>query len=164
MESRRLNILAFFFSLLLIIIVSGLNSFLNLAPCPMCQIQHILLAIMAFIYLLAYFHHPAIKGIRHYGMVTFSLAVLGMLMAGRQWWLHMHPQIMPTHGACGSDLFYLFNAFSLKEVASLLWRSAGACEEAAVALFYIPLPAWSFLGFGLLSIVGLIQLLYPKAK
>lgn len=164
MESRSLNIIAFSFSLLIMIAVNTLTSILNLSPCPVCQVQQMLLAVVAFIYLLAYFQNSSVRGIRYYGMVTCTLSLLGMLMAGRQWWLHVHPEAMSMHSACGSDIFYLLKAFSLRDVVSTLWTSAGACEEAAVAIFYIPLPAWAFVGFSLLSIIGLIQMLYPKIK
>ena len=164
MKSRCLNIIACFFSVLIIIGANAFRSVLNLAPCPMCQIQQLLLAAMAFLYLLAYFQRPSVHGIRYYGILTCSLSVLGMCMSGRQWWLHIHPDAMNIYSVCGSDLFYLLDTFSVREVVSMLWRSSGACEEAGVVFLYMPLPAWAFLGFGLLSVAGFTQIIHPKVE
>lgn len=164
MLSKSLNLIAVFFSLLIIGLVKSLSVTLNLAPCPLCQIEQLLIAVIGFVCLLAYFHKPPIQIVRYYGIITFCLALIGMGMAGRQWWLHLHPKIQVATSTCGADIFYLIQATSLKTVASSLWVGAGACEEAGISILYIPLPAWAFLSFGILSIIGLMQTFFPKIR
>jgi disulfide bond formation protein DsbB len=96
-------------------------------PCPLCLLQRVAFAMVAFGFLLNVTHgsHPA-----HYGIILLS-AVFGASVAGRQMLLH----IVPGSGSYGSAIFdlhfytwalLLFVATILATAALLLLHVAGA--------------------------------------
>lgn len=126
-------------------------------PCPLCQIQRFLVAIIGFLFFVAAIHNPRRKGIKIYSSLVIITALLGGLLSARQLWLQMHPPLEPVN--CGVGLYYLLNALPFPEVLRLMLMGTDDCAHIAWQFLGISLPGWTLLFFVLFMLVGFYQLI-----
>lgn len=152
--SRRLiNGLGFAGCLLTLGIGLGvLEVYLQMAPCNLCLLQRLILALLAGVFLLAALHDPRSWGARVYGLLIGLVAASGAAVAARHLWIQYVPG---DHGACGADLSYLLETQPLLEVLRRVLTGSGDCAELQTFLG-LSIPLWAllaFLGLGLMGVV-----------
>ncbi len=121
----------------LLVAVFFMEGRLGLAPCPLCILDRVVIALMALIFLLAFVHNPAHVGQRIYAGVNIAFGAIGVALAGR----HVYLQSLPPGEVpdCTPDLDYMLEAFPLSETLSIVLNSSGECAEIA----------WTFLGLSI---------------
>lgn len=152
-SARSLNLLGALACLLLLVGAMYLEYFQGLLPCSLCILQRGVFLLLAVILLLAAIHHPKRRGVQVYGVFTLLFALMGVLLAGRQVWLHMQAHV-PAE-VCVPGLSYMLAHFPLGEAFRLMLAGSDDCGVVTWWFLGLSIPQWSlicFIGFGLLGI------------
>lgn len=127
----------------------------GLIPCPLCEIQRIILMFMGLIFLLAFIHGPKRIGVRIYSAILFIFSVMGLTTAIRQIYL----QSLPPGQApvCGPGLNYLIQTLPLKQAIKKIFEGAGSCAVVQWRFLFLDIVEWSAVFFLCLCILNLWQ-------
>jgi disulfide bond formation protein DsbB len=125
---------------------------LGLAPCPLCMMQRLWVAIVGLITYISLLHNPR-WGI--YPLVTGAAAVTGAAFSIRQLWLQSLPADQVP--ACGPDLQYMLEAFPLSDILIAMTSGTGDCAAVAWSFLGISIPGWTLLGFIILLTGAVLQ-------
>lgn len=135
----------------------------GLEPCPLCIFQRVGLIGLGLFSLLAVLHNPKTFLFRRgYSLLATLSIAWSVGVAGRHIWLqNLPPSEVP---ACGAGLDYLMETFPLMQVLTDVLSGSGECAVIDWTFLGQSLPVWSFLFFGVLSVISLWQLfrVYPK--
>lgn len=126
---------------------------MGLAPCPLCMMQRLWVAIVGLIAYLSLLHNPR-WGI--YPLLGCLAALIGGGFSIRQLWLQSLPADQVP--ACGPDLQYMLEAFPISEVLVAMTSGTGDCAEVSWSLLGLSIPGWVLLGFVVLFVVNVMQL------
>ncbi len=126
---------------------------MGLAPCPLCMMQRLWVAVVALIAYASLVHNPR-WGI--YPLFGCLAAVVGGGFSLRQLWLQSLPADQVP--ACGPDLQYMLEAFPLSDVLVAMTSGTGDCAEVSWSLLGISIPGWVLLGFAVLLATNIMQL------
>ena len=155
---RMLNFLgAFVCGALLLIAVFYFQNYLGLEPCYLCVTQRVFVALTGIIFLTATLHNPSFYGNKIYAGLSLLSAVTGAYFSAKQLWLQSLPE--ENIPSCGPPVEYLFDAFPMSEVLTMLVRGDGNCAKVQWELLSISMPGWVLISFIVLSLLGLYQLL-----
>ena len=121
----------------LLVALLFMEGYLGLAPCPLCIIDRLLVALMGIIFAIAALHNPGMLGQRLYAAACGLLGALGIIVAARHVWLQNLPaSLVPD---CAPDLDYLIDNLPWLQSLSIIWNTSGNCAEVA----------WTFLGLSI---------------
>jgi len=126
---------------------------MGLAPCPLCMMQRLWVAIVGVIAYIGLLHNPR-WGI--YPLFGCLAAAVGGGFSIRQLWLQSLPA--DEVPACGPDLEYMLEVFPLSDVLLAMTSGTGDCAEVAWSFLGLSIPAWTLVGFVLLFASNAIQL------
>ncbi|MCB1691439.1 MAG: disulfide bond formation protein B [Pseudomonadales bacterium] len=133
---------------------------MGLEPCPLCIFQRVFVIAGGVIALAGALHNPRLNGIKVYGGLVVSAAVIGGGLAIRQLYLqHLPKDQVP---ACGPSLDYLLDVFPLTEVLKMVLSGDGSCAEVQWTFAGLSIPGWTLIGFIGLAAIGVFQMLNPK--
>ncbi len=133
-----------------------LGPVVDAAPCPMCLLQRVLMAVSAGVCLLAALHAPGKSGWRIYAGLLLLFSALGASVAARQVWLQASPP--ENMAACIENLHYLMETQTYLKVMVMVLAGSAGCSEINWSLFGISLPEWSLLAFSGLCLFALYYL------
>lgn len=138
------------------IVISGLLLFSlylqfyqGILPCPLCSLQRIaflLIAVLSFITAIL-FRFRLLRLL--FNFVTFIVADLGILLAGRQIWLQHFPP--PGSGECSPSLQYMMQVLPMNEVIQKVFTGSSECSDVSWSFLSINMAEWAVLWFILLS-------------
>lgn len=126
---------------------------MGLAPCPLCMMQRLWIAIVGLIAYASLLHSPR-WGI--YPLAGGAAAIVGGGFSLRQLWLQSLPADQVP--ACGPDLQYMIDVFPLSDVLSAMMSGTGDCAEVSWSLLGISIPGWTLVGFIALLCTCIAQL------
>ena len=127
---------------------------MGLAPCPLCMMQRIWLALLVIISFVGLTHNPRL------GIYPLSALIAGVVGAGfsiRQLWLQSLPKDQVP--ACGPDLAYMIDAFPLSDLIAAMTSGTGDCANVSWSLLGLSIPGWLLLCFIALCAACLLQLM-----
>jgi len=128
----------------------------GLEPCPTCQVQRIVVGLIAATFLVAVFFTN--KGAaKLYGVIITCLSAFGMLFAGRQIYLQLAHS---SHYECIPSMADAFDKMPFLEALKTLYLHSGACSQISFEFLKLNLAEWGFFTFFVLAILALVQI--PK--
>ena len=150
---RLLNLAGFTACVLaMLFAVVYLQGVLNLAPCPLCIVDRVLISAMAVIFLMAAIHNPASKAQRIYALINLLLIISALLVALRHVWLQYLPADQVPE--CGAGLSFMLDVLPLWEVIDKVFTGTGECAEIQWQFLGMTIPEQTLLLFtGLLCLV-----------
>lgn len=129
-----------------------LEHVMGLAPCPLCMMQRLWLALVGLIAWVSLVHNPR-WGI--YPLLGAAASVGGGFFSVRQLWLQSLPADQVP--ACGPDLQYMIEVFPLSDVLSAMTAGTGDCAEVSLSVVGISLPGWTLIGFVAMFVLCVLQ-------
>ena len=118
---------------------------LGLAPCPLCVLDRIVLAGLAFLFLLALLINPQKTGQIIFSLLLAVLSMLGIALAWRHVWLQgLSGQALPD---CTPDLAYMIDKFPLLETLSIVLNTSGECAQVDWRFLSLTIPQQTLLLF-----------------
>lgn len=137
--------LGFLISALLLSFAFYLELYKNLQPCPLCEMQRLIMGLLSCVFLLAYFSssNPAARKV--FASVLFILALLGVIAAGRQVWLQSLPADQVP--VCGASLEYIVANLPFSQALMLIFKGSGNCAKVTWTFLGLSIPKWTLLAF-----------------
>jgi len=148
------------FAIVLLVIASllfavyYLEGMLDLAPCPLCMVDRVILVFIGITSLIALIHNS--RGIMRtvYTALSVLFCGLGVAVAGRHIWLQgLPPDKVPE---CGPDLNYMLEVFPLGDVIKRVFSGSGQCAEISWTLMGLTIPQQTLLLFISLLVLTLV--------
>ena len=115
---------------------------MGLKPCPLCMMQRVWFILAIAVVYVGLLHNPRF-GI--YPVITLICTIVGGSFSIRQLWLQNLPSSEVP--ACGPDLAYMLDAFSLSDILIAMTSGTGDCASVAWSFIGISLPGWALVGF-----------------
>lgn len=147
--------------LILIVVLLGtaffLQTFEGMIPCPLCLLQRITMVMLSIIFLAGTLLKLKKWGNLWLGFSGFLIGACGILLSGRQVWLQLSPPV--TSGDCGANLSYLLRALPIQKVIQEVWQGGMECSQTGWEFLHLSLAAWSLVGFTLLLLLVIVQLI-----
>ena len=160
---RLLNLAGFTACVLaMLFAVVYLQGVLNLAPCPLCVVDRVLISAMAVIFLMAAIHNPASKGRRIYAVINLLLIISALLVALRHVWLQYLPADQVPE--CGAGLSFMLDVLPLWEVVENVFTGSGECAEIQWQFLGMSIPEQTLLLFSGLLCLVVFQIMARSAK
>lgn len=157
-HSRSFYAVLFAFTAAVLLFSLFLQYGFGLMPCPLCLIARFLVLLLVILFAIAFVHNPNKRGQLGYILVSFVLAVLGILVTARHiWMMQLPPALVP---ACTPGLDYLLETLPILEAFLVILNGSGECAQTEGAFLGISLPAWTLMTFVALA----IGILFPLFK
>ena len=154
--TRGTDLLAFFICVLFLAAAAYLQYKVGLIPCPLCIIQRFLITLLGLLFLMgALFNFSALTRCCLHTL-TFLLAVLGIVVAGRQLWLEYFPTSQLS--SCQATLAQYSRSTYFHKIIELFFQGTNNCESSSWRFLHLSLPMWTLLLFILLGIIALRQI------
>ena len=154
---RRSFLFIFAFCTGLMVFAMFLQHALQLAPCPLCITQRVIVVTIGILAFIAWLQNPPVIGVKIYGTLLALFSILGAAVAGRHVWLQNLPEDKAP--ACGPDLSFMLDAMPLSDVFMVLFTGDGNCAEVVWRFLGLSIPMWTLIAFVLLLGASLWQLL-----
>jgi len=129
-----------------------LQHVVGLEPCPMCIVQRyalVLVAVVAAVTAIAKSRGLLVAG----SGVMVLLAGFGAFVAARQSFLQWYP---PEIASCGRDFYGMIETFPLKRAIPMIFKGSGDCTKIDWTFLGGSIANWSFIGFVVITLVGLL--------
>lgn len=139
-----------------------LQLFDGFTPCPLCTLQRVTFALLAFLFIVGFFlvrkHWANI--ITSFFLSIFSL--IGIGLAGRQVWLQHFP---PANSECGVSLGYMMKVLPMNEVLQKVLEGSAECTQSGGWFFLsLDMADWSLVWFILLLFLSFSILIKSLKK
>lgn len=122
----------------------------NVAPCPLCVIDRIIVIFIAIILGIASLHNPKPLGALLYSAAAFVLSLCGLFVASYHIWLqHLPKDKVP---GCGADIGYLFETLPFNEALVAVFKGSGECAKVDFQILGAGLAEMTLISFGMLMI------------
>jgi disulfide bond formation protein DsbB len=154
---RLISLLGFTLAIFLLGVAFFLQTYKGVNPCPLCLLQRAIMTILGIIFFLGIVFKFKKCGQFFLGVLSLLTSATGMLLSGRQVWLQWSPP--SSSGDCSASLQYLLNTFSYKEVFLQIWHGGMECSQTGWEFMHLSLAAWSLVGFTILSLLVIVQLI-----
>ena len=155
MKSFRLSYsIGFLFCIALLSFGFYLEYGLGQMPCLLCQLQRLMMVVIAVLFFIGACHNPKHYGRWIYGGLLLLFSLFGVYLAGRQLWLIAHPPV-DINAQCSPDIAYLMSVLPLGAALKMILQGTGDCAKVTWTFLSIPIPGWSFISFIILSLVSL---------
>jgi|APSaa5957512535_1039671.scaffolds.fasta_scaffold55309_2 protein dithiol:quinone oxidoreductase len=99
------------------------EKYLNLAPCPLCIVDRLILGVMAIVFIGAIFHNR--RAVVYY-IINLLLSLCGMAVAARHIWLQNN---LEQAASCTADTGYLFNILPASEFIQHIFNTGVDCGK-----------------------------------
>lgn len=146
----------------LLIAIYYMEGHLGLAPCPLCILDRIVIAVMAFLFLLALLINPKKIGQTVLASLLAVLSGLGIALAGRHIWLQS------TSGRALSDctpgLGYMVEKFPLLETLSIVFNTTGECTQVSWRFLSLTIPQQTLILFAVLLAHALLLAYLARSR
>jgi disulfide bond formation protein DsbB len=157
--THRLSYLYAFLSTLgLFVVAFYLQYGKGIAPCPLCILQRLMLAVLGIIFFFGWAYNFKKMGRIIVGTLSFLFSALGALLAGRQVWIqHLPADKTPD---CGVSLEYMLHVLPIDQVAKRIFEGTAECSLVDWSFFNLSLADWTlicFILFGCFSIWQLVR-------
>ena len=117
----------------------------HLKPCPLCISQRMVFMGIGLVFLAAALQNPATSGRKIYALLQVLIALGGVGVALRHWYLQAHRgDIVPN---CGVDFDYMFENFPLKKAFTLIFKGTGDCAAIDWTLLGLSLPQLALIAY-----------------
>lgn len=134
---------------------------LGLLPCPLCQLQRIMLGIVGLLTLFAIIHHPRQTGVKLYSLLIIFWCAVGGALSARQVFLQLQPT-SEFAGNCGVSLEYILQSFPLIDAFKFILQGTGDCASVTWRFLSFSLAEWTLAAFALIALLGITQFLRAK--
>ncbi|MCD6039259.1 MAG: dsbB 2 [Gammaproteobacteria bacterium] len=134
-----------------------LQVYKGMSPCPLCLLQRISLGTLSLIFFIGIILNLRTWGnlfLNFFGLVA---EICGILLASRQVWLQISPPV--TSGECGASLSSIFHLLSFREAIKQVWLGGMECSQTGLEFLHLSLAAWSLIGFAILLLLSILQLI-----
>ncbi len=156
MSTRLTYFLALTLICVLLLISLYLQFFRGFVPCPLCSLQRLCFAAIGLICLGGIFLGGRPLGRFIFPLLTTTLSLLGIVLAGRQVWLQ---HIAPVDSSeCGVSLQYMLQILPLNEVIQKIFAGSAECSQRGWEFLMLDMAEWSLVWFILFLCVGLFLL------
>ncbi len=154
--SRTTYFILLALSIFIVAVAIYLQETYGLDPCPLCVIQRVVFLIAGLVCLCAATQNPHQTGQKAYAYILLVVAIIGLLVAGRQLWI----QYMPHEAAvsCGAGIGYLFQNLSTGEALKIIFQGTGECQTTGPRFAFLTITEWSFILFLFYAIVAVLQI------
>ena len=134
-----------------------LQTYKGMSPCPLCLLQRMMMAVLGAIFFVGAIVKLTKWGNLCLGFLGLLAGAGGVLLAGRQVWLQISPP--SSSGDCGASLDYLWHVLSVQEVLKQVWQGGMECSQTGGEFLHLSLAAWSLIGFTILFLLVILQLI-----
>lgn len=153
--TRRVDLFSFFICVLFLAVAAYLQYRVGLIPCPLCLIQRFLITLVGLLFLMgALFDFSAITRCCLH-ILTSLLAVLGIIIAGRQLWLEHFPAGQLV--SCQATFAHYSNSVYFRKLIELFFQGTSNCGSGNWQFLHLSLPMWTLLLFIFLLLIALRQ-------
>jgi disulfide bond formation protein DsbB len=134
-----------------------LQTYEGITPCPLCLLQRMVMMALAIIFIIG-----ALLKLNKWKSLFLNVLGLfintcGILLASRQVWLQVSP--LNGSGNCSVSLSYIFHVLSIKEALKQIWQGGMECSQTGWQFLHLSLAAWSLIGFVVLFLLVVLQLM-----
>ena len=144
-------------SLLFLFAVLYLENYLALQPCYLCVTQRFFIVICGLFFAIAALHNSYGLPRKIYASMSSLCAMAGAFFAMKQLWLQgLEDDQVPS---CGPPIDYLFDAFPMDEIISMLINGDGNCSEVQWQFLGLSIPAWALMSCITLLGAAIFQLI-----
>lgn len=148
-QSRQTYLLTFAVIAGLLLFSLYLQFYQGVIPCPLCSLQRMAFMFIAILALMTAF----LFRFRHIRLIlnfiTFTLADIGILLAGRQIWLQHFPPA--GNSECSPSLQYMIQVLPMHEVIQKVFSGSAECSDTSWSFLHINMAEWAILWFVFLS-------------
>src|SRR3990167_6179188 len=144
LTERATYFIGFFITAILISMTFYLEKYDGFIPCPLCLLQRIALGILGVLFFsgIVWAYN---KFARFFISTLASLvALLGILLSGRQVWLQHSPN---QEADCGVSLQYLLKALPFDQVVKKIMQGTAECSQTGWEFLRFSLAEWSLVCF-----------------
>lgn len=153
LSRRPLYLIGFLCTVVLLGIAFYLQQFDGFAPCPLCILQRMTLALLGILFLIGSIFSFKKSGALFLGILMSLVAFMGIFLSGRQVWLqHLPPD---KNADCGASLQYLIHVLPFDQIISRVLTGTAECAREGGTFFLLSLAEWSllcFIGFFIFSV------------
>lgn len=129
---------------------------LGMMPCPLCSIQRFILIVMVLLMLVAW---VARRGLSVWvDTLQCLLSVLGIVAAGRHWWLQTHPI---TGETCFPGFSTLLDTMPWHRALWLAFKGSPTCSEVTWRILGVSSAVWLAALFFVLLMYFIVRLVSP---
>lgn len=125
----------------------------GLDPCPLCQLQRVVVVAIGLVFLVGTFHEPGRVGAWMYALVLLLLAGTGAALATRHVWLQALPKDQVP--ACGMGLSYMLESMPFFDVIRRVLEGSGECADKAWVFLGLSIAGWTLAFFVAIAFVGI---------
>ena len=134
-----------------------LQEHLELEPCYLCITQRFFVIVTGLLFGVATIHDDFGRPRIMYASLSSLSAMGGAFFALKQLWLQsLSEDQVPS---CGPPIEYVFEAFSVSEIITILLSGDGNCSEVQWQFIGLSIPGWVLIGCLMLLALSLFQLL-----
>ena len=148
-SDRVVSLLLMLCSLGLLLSAFILEWWLTLEPCPMCELQRILLATLVLILGLRLIFWNFVGLRNRLRTLLLLLLIIGSALAARQTYLQYHPELVGD--TCLPGLAMIYSLGGWWEVAKIFWYGSSQCAKISFQVYGITIP-------GMLSVCYIFML------
>jgi protein dithiol:quinone oxidoreductase len=154
--TRQLDLFTFFICILFLAVAAYLQYRVGLIPCPLCLIQRFLITLLGLLFLMGGLFNFAALARCFLHTLTFLLAILGAIVAGRQLWLEHFPtgQLL----SCQATFAHYSGSVYFHKLIELFFQGTSNCGSGNWQFLHLSMPTWTLLLFVLLAVVALRQI------
>lgn len=134
-----------------------LQTYKGMSPCPLCLLQRMMMVALGTLFFVGAVVRLTRWGNLGLGFLGLLVGAGGVSLAGRQVWLQISPP--GSSGDCGASLDYLWHVLSVKEAIKQVWQGGMECSQTGWEFFHLSLAAWSLIGFTILFLLVILQLI-----
>ncbi|EGL55931.1 MAG: disulfide bond formation protein B [Pseudomonadota bacterium] len=157
MNSFRGVFLVGFLACLSMLLIAGYFQFIeHLEPCPLCILQRVMVFVAGVFFLIGAIHNPVTTGRRVYGFLVLLAAGIGAAISARHVWIQNLPEDQVP--SCGPGLNFILENFPLSQAVDMVLKGSGECADVLWTFLNLSIPAWTFIAFIVMCLVGLKQL------
>lgn len=158
-QFRTIQFLVFLSTIGLMATALFFEHVMELAPCPLCITQRIVVVIIGLLGLAAAVHNPGRKGKLGYSAALVVMGLCGAALAIRQLYIQgLPPESTP---ACLPGLDYLIEVMPVMDLLTVMLSGTGDCAQVQWTLFGISIPGWTlvcFIGYSALGIFEAVRI------
>jgi len=153
---------SYFLAFLVIASLFGYSIYLQMSggfePCPLCVLQRLTLILLGICFLLGGLFNVKKIGKFIIGSLSFLIALLGVLLSGRQVWLQLQPA-GSSNETCAASLDYMIKVLPFDQVIHNIFQGAAECTQVGWRFLSFSLAEWSLLCFGIFLLFSFWQLI-----
>lgn len=135
-----------------------LQVFEGAVPCPLCALQRVIFVSLGMILLVGVVLHSRFWGRIVVNLLTATMSLLGILLAGRQIWMQYFPMVGNTE--CGVSLQYMLEVFPLHQaLQKILFEGSTECTQRGWEFLHLNMAEWSLVWFILFLLLAVYAFL-----